>query len=162
MKYIALLLLTISLQAQDYVYGGFSVDPNQAIGIIDNPRTEVETLGFDWDLELGVRYHHFGVYAFYGAFQEINYQNYGAGADYFFNWFVFDTSIGFNHGVILRKDGNGNWGGVNASALRGQIIYWLGDIGFGGVAQLQQRPDLPKQFSIVEGSIRIVIKIDQK
>ncbi|MDC7248621.1 MAG: hypothetical protein PQJ49_01720, partial [Sphaerochaetaceae bacterium] len=96
-KLLTLLVLMCSISAfsqnngetkppADYAYFAASFDPNMAFGIIDNKDTAAPDRGFDWDLELGARDRHFGVYLFYGRFNEFNYQVYGAGVDYYVNW----------------------------------------------------------------------------
>ena len=144
------------------------VDPNQMIGIVDNPRTETESFGFDYDLEAWVRYSHFGIYVYYGSFQEINYQNYGAGVDYYVNWFKqsgIDLSLGINNGIIMRMDADGNWGALIAQAARAKTTIWITkNIGGELRLQAQRRPDLPKvkNGTILEGAIGIVIRFHRQ
>jgi len=148
--------------AKDYVYLKASFDPNNAFGITDNPRTEVQSTGFDYDIELGARYKTVGVYVFYGSFQEINYYNYGAGVDLYVNIFnKVDTSLGANMGVIGRKYGD-DWGASFAPAVRAITTIWIvDDLGIVLTAQGQNRPDINKNL-IFEGSIGLMLKIDRK
>ena len=169
----------------DFWYISGTFDPNQSFGWIDNPRTKTESFGFDYDVEAGVRYNHFGVYLTYGAFQEINYQNYAAGVDYYVNWiedveaFLYNPfngkrkqvihgislSVGINYGVVMRADYEGRWGAMNAGAIRAITTVWiLEDVGIVFKLQGQQRPDLPELKSgvILEGSWGIIYKFDRK
>ncbi len=145
-------------QTKDYVYFKATFDPNNAFGIIDNPRTVIESYGFDYDIELGARYKAVGAYIFYGSFQEINYFNYGAGVDVYFSIFEnIDTSLGGNLGIIARKYGD-HWGGHLAPALRAITTIWFIDnVGLTLTAQLQNRPDIDK-LAIFEGNIGLIIK----
>lgn len=187
---LLLLLFSLSLIGQtvygkkdpaDYVYGAFSFDPNMAFGIIDNEDTLAPDRGFDWDVEIGARDRHFGVYLFYGRFNEFNYQTYGTGVDYYVNWLRdeviewhnpftgryigkltdgIDLSLGVYTSFVLRQDVDGNWGSFWAYASpRGQVIIWNGNVGLLLVGKLQDRPELGK-FKF-EGNIGIIIKFDR-
>ena len=98
MAYYSLILaflFSLSVWGQDYAYVKGSFDPNQALLIIDNPRQKEDVRGLDYDIEVGVRDRKFGVYLFAGAFQEIEYQNYGYGVDFYPNVLPnLTTSIG--------------------------------------------------------------------
>ncbi len=175
---LVILFFALAATAQDYSYINFNFDPNKATGLVDNPRTETDVRGLDWEIEAGVRYHQWGIYMFYGAFQERDYQSYGAGADYFFNWlrdtkaYIYnpfsghrgqiltgiDLSAGAYLSVILRQDGNKNWGGsLPVLSIRGQVIFWLGN-NWGGVlkAKGQGRPDIDKRL-IFEADVGLII-----
>lgn len=111
MKTILALLISISALSQDYFYVNGSIDPNNLWEFTDNPRTKNPTLGYDFDLEVGARDRSVGVYMFYGAFQEIDYQNYGWGVDYYVAFSdVLEGSLGGNIGFVMRKGSYGNWG----------------------------------------------------
>lgn len=186
MKKLLILLLfynTINAQFSDYAYVRFQLDPNNLFGIIDNPRTEVEILGFDFDFEIGARDRHIGVYLTYGRFEKQGYQNYAAGVDYYPYWFEnhsiyiynpisgvrskliegFDLSVGINYGLVSRKYHNKfepgyNWGGSGAMAMRGVIgIKFSKNISIINTLQYQQRPEL-KKF-VLEGAIGIQFSI---
>lgn len=106
-KYILVIcytLVTATSLAQDYAYARVTVDPNNLLGIVNNPRTQEQTNGLDFDIEVGARDRHVGVYVTYGRFENIGYQNYAAGVDYYVNWVPeLDMSLGINYGVVLRK-----------------------------------------------------------
>lgn len=164
----------------DYVYFNGSFDANMAFGLKDNTDTaEFDDRGFDFDVELGGRDRHFGVYIFYGRFNPINYQNYGAGVDYYVKWLretelimfnpfngrrvsVFDgieLSVGGAYGVIIR-DNNFTFPG---SHFRSVATIWFGkDLGFTMRFQLVQAGDLPNKKFRKEGSIGFTYKIDRK
>ena len=159
-----ILLNTHQMVSQDYVYVKGTFDPSNAFGIMDNPRTAVESIGFDYDFEVGARHKFLGVYAFYGAFNEINYRNYGAGVDFYPEWFndTFDLSIGIHNGIILRKGYNhnnaGTWGTFLAPGIRGTAIVWLFDfVGLTGTANLQHRADIGK-LAIFEGAVGLILR----
>lgn len=189
---IVLLTFSISMSAQyetryghknpaDYVYVAGSFDPNMAFGIKDNKNTLAPDRGFDWDLELGARDRHVGVYMFYGEFREFDYLNYGAGVDYYVQWLRdeaidlynpfngkylgqltdgIDLSIGLYTSFVLRQDGTDNYGSYWAKvSARGQIIIWNGNVGLLLIGKLQDRPELNK-FKL-EGSLGIIIKFDR-
>jgi|TARA_B110000908_G_scaffold143977_1_gene173266 hypothetical protein len=85
---IALLLL-ISLnsysQPHKTPYISISVDANNLLEIKDNGRMKYQINGLDFDIEIGTIREKTTVYAFYGAFPNAYYQNYGVGIDYYFN-----------------------------------------------------------------------------
>tara|TARA_R110000803_G_scaffold69058_3_gene131238 strand:+ start:2043 stop:2594 length:552 start_codon:yes stop_codon:yes gene_type:complete len=161
---IVLLLNTYSILAQDYVYVKATFDPSNAFGIMDNPRTKVESIGFDYDVEIGARHKWMGVYAFWGAFNEINYRNYGAGVDFYPDWFnkTFDLSMGIHTGVILRQGYGYNnekvWGAYLAPGVRGVASwYFFKNLGITATANLQHRADIGK-LAIFEGHIGLIFK----
>lgn len=189
---LVLMLLTITATAQyeyryghkdpaNYIYVAGSFDPNMAFGIKDNKDTFAPDRGFDWDIELGVRDKHVGLYIFYGEFREFDYLNYGAGADYYIQWLRdetidlyhpfngkylgqltdgIDLSLGLYTSFILRQDGTDNYGSYWAKvSARGQVIIWNDNVGLLFLGKLQDRPELNK-FKF-EGSIGIIIKFDR-
>lgn len=167
----------------DYAYFNANLDVNKAMGLIDNPRTEQDVRGADFDLEAGVRFGSHAIYMHWGAFQERNYQSYGAGYDYFVNWLSkseayaynpfggqrfrmfkgVDLSAGADISIIMRKDRNGNWGGSFPQlGIRGQSIFWITEtFGFVLKAKGQPRPDIGK-FMIFEGDMGIIINLKSK
>lgn len=162
----ALIMLNVSegFAQDDYIYAKGTFDPSNAFGIIDNPRTKVESIGFDYDVEFGFRHLWLGGHAFFGAFPEINYKNYGAGIDFYPDWFneTFDLSVGIYSGVILRKGYGYNnedvWGTFIAPGLRGITTVWIFDnVGLTATAQLQHRPDIGK-LAIFDGHFGIIIR----
>ena len=188
-----LLFATATMSAQtfgtgattkDYFYFKTTFDPNAAFAIMDNPRTEDDVRGLDFDFETGVRWKSVGVYIFAGAFKKINYRNYGAGFDVYFNWFSHselticnpitkeyftavkgvDLSIGANITFITRKysghDGAETWRASLAPAVRATSTFWFSkSIGFVLNAQLQNRPDINK-LAIFEGGAGIVVRFN--
>ena len=165
----------------NYWYVSGSADANMAFGFKDNKDTVAKDRGFDWDLELGARDKHFGVYVFYGQFAKFDYVTYGTGVDYYVDWLkntqlsfknpfnkksritlIEDISLsaGIYTSFVLRKDTQGNQGSFWAHVSpRGQIILWNGDIGLLLASKYQRRPELQK-FKF-EGSIGIVVKFDR-
>lgn len=179
-----------SERLNDYIYFKSTFDPNQAFGIIDNPRTNKESYGLDYDIELGARWKSVGVYMFYGSYQEIDYQNFGIGFDVYVNWLSnvkcevnlynpftgrkgtwfkiqgIDLSVGGNIGLIGRKHygykNRETWGFSIAPAIRGTATFWLSDgFGFNLTAQGQNRPDLGL-IAIFEGHAGVVFRFHNK
>jgi hypothetical protein len=148
-----------------YFYTNLSFDANMAFGIKDNTDTVKADRGFDWDAEIGVRSKHIGIYIFYGQFNEFNYQNYGSGFDYYFNWFRernVDLSIGVAYSQIIREDFDGNHGSFGWYHARGVATWWIfDDVGLTGRLQYQQRGDLKSKKGVIEGSIGITYKFNR-
>lgn len=165
--FAVMLMMTFSAQSQsDFLYLKATFDPNNAFGIIDNPRTKTESFGLDYDIEAGARWNNTSVFLFYGAFNEIKYKNYGIGFDYHFNWLAdhrIDVTLGaIPAAFVLRKYyGNGHDSSYKCSfapAVRGTMTWWFTDqLGATGTAQLQNRPDIDK-FAIFEGHLGLVIR----
>lgn len=168
---LLIFLLSISAYAQDYAYFKTGFDLNNAIGIIDNPRTQIEILGYDADFEIGARDRHVGVYITHGRFEAQDYQNYAAGVDYYVNWIKgLDMSLGANYGVVLRRyDGFYNplyeskpdpqWKGGTAIAFRGVMSTKIYKFIYGSATlQYQQRPELGK--FVLEGSVGIELRLN--
>jgi len=66
-------------------YISLSVDVNNLLEIKDNVRMKYQINGLDFDIEVGAIHQKAAVYAFYGAFPNAYYHNYGFGVDYYFN-----------------------------------------------------------------------------
>ena len=164
---ILLFIISTSAFAQvDYKYVRLQADVNNAFGIIDNPRTNPEVLGFDFDIEVGARDRSIGVYITYGRFDKQDYQNYAAGVDYYVNWledYNVSLSAGLNYGRVMRKitrcgtyDRQSVWSGSGAIALRtNATIKIYKGLGVTTTLQYQQRPELSK--FIFEGAAGLEI-----
>lgn len=143
----------------DYMYLDFSFDGNKLLNIWDNPRTEVDHLGLDWDFEAGARDKRVGVYIFGGMFVEADYMNYGLGADYYLfpNTQGLDLSLGVYYSQVLRQDSNGTWGSFTAwVSPRGRLIYWINDmLGINLTTKGQRRPELGKTVWELSGGLTI-------
>lgn len=155
-----LCLITINAMAQsfEYAYVRLQADVNNALGIIDNPRTQDEILGADLDIELGARDRHIGVYITYGRFEAQDYQNYAAGVDYYVYWLDNLTlSAGLNYGVVMRRKQRSYkpvWGGSGAIAIRGTAALKIyKNLNAVTTLQYQQRPELGK--FVLEGAAGI-------
>ncbi len=162
MKTLFFLLFTVVATAQNYTYFNVSLDVNNAIGIKDNPRTNPQVNGLDFDLEVGARDRMVGIYINYGMFNEAKYQNYGAGLDLYLDIVEnLDTSIGVGYGAIMKQDIYGTWGAFTAANARVvTTINITKEVGVSLRLQLQQRPDIDV-FAILEGSIGITYKINR-
>ena len=157
--WVSLLFFGIAAAQNHNVYVAPSFDPNKAFGVIDNPRTEIDNRGLDWDIEIGVSPKKLGLFIFYGEFAAMNYKNYGVGIEYFpIRQKIYEWSIGGSAGSILRKQ-NGNWANFVTGNLRTTFIFWAWDrIGLSFRGQYQGRPDI-KANGIFETSVGIKIKI---
>ena len=188
-KFITFVLLVCSLNmvAQQkwgvkdpasYFYADLSFDVNKAFGLYDNDRTVVDHRGLDWDLEIGVRDSHVGLFLFYGRFEEMNYVNLGAGLDYYVHWLRdtkfklynplnnewvdFVDGIEFSIGnaiTIADRIREDDWrGGEGFTYLnpKARTIVWFGDLGFTLTAKIQSRPELGKK--IFEGQAGFIYK----
>jgi len=160
-----LLILPLSLAAQSDVYASFEFDPNKAFSIIDNPRTEMDHNGLDFDFEIGARGNKIGMYIFYGRFENANYQNYGVGLDYYLaKGYRYDIGVGANIHNIMRHQTIGNasnmaWATYLGWSVRSRYTYWiLPKIGVSGVIQYTRRPDI-NVGGIVEGRVGVVVKV---
>lgn len=175
--FLLLLAITAISTAQvdeDYIYLKATIDPNNALGVIDNPRTETETTGIDFDIEAGARYKRVAVYLTYGRFGKIGYQNYAVGVDHYVPILKnIQTSIGFNYGVVMRRDDNYYfsdfdpinepvWGGSGAVAFRASVEIPIvkEKLDLTLTSQYQQRPEL-NQF-IFEGVVGLKYKFARK
>ena len=149
------LILSFTINAQEYV--NFSFDANKLFHLKDNPRTVNDVYGLDWDIELGARENHIGIYMFYGEFKKFN--NYGAGVDYYVNILKsIDTSIGGAYSVIKEKDFRNNYVGVGWFHLRAVTTIWIiPTIGLSFRVQYQDRNDVSKGY-IIEGAIGVSLR----
>jgi len=152
------LILSFSLNAQPYI--NFSFDANKAFHLNDNGRTAKDIFGLDYDIELGAREKHFGVYMFYGQFKNAGFVNYGAGVDYYVNIFDnIDTSFGVAYSPIKQKDFRNDYVGVGWYHARLVTIIWIHkNIGLSLRGQLQNRTDVSKGY-ILEGALGINFKL---
>lgn len=151
------LLLSFTTNAQEYV--NFSFDANKAFHLKDNTRTANDVYGLDYDIELGSRDKHIGVYLFYGEFKNVGFRNYGAGVDYYINIFDnIDTSIGGAYSIIKEKDFRNDFVGVGWYHLRAVITIWiLPHFGVSFRGQIQDRNDVSKGY-ILEGAIGVSLR----
>lgn len=172
--FIILSLVTIaslSAQFEHEIYVDLSADANKLTGLVDNPRTEVDHRGLDFDAEVGVHVRAIGVYLFYGRFEAADYQNYGLGVDgYFIDTERLDVSAGAGISRILRRI---PWGayyerevwidqsGYANFHVRTVGTYWiLENLGVSGRLQYQRRPDL-EVYGIFEGAVGIKYKFNR-
>ena len=158
----------------DYVYTNFSFDVNKAFGVKDNPRTVVDHRGLDFDIEIGARDRHVAVYAFYGQFNAMNYKNYGAGLDYYFQWLRntkihlynpftgqksqiingIDFSLGNYYSVVLMKPSGSVSSYINPRAI---TTIWISqNVAFTAKLQYQTRVDK----KILEGAFGLTLTLD--
>lgn len=168
---VSFLLITSITNAQFYT--DFSVDPNKIFNVVDNPRTDVDHQGLDWDLEVGVATPYIGLYMFYGAFSEMDYGNYGVGLDYYLTrggW--YDISVGGQINFVSKPyevyDENGDFAfyanyrgesiGLGARAVG---VFWVfRNLGVSGRFQYITRGDLKDTLGIIEGSVGLRYKFD--
>lgn len=154
------LLLSLYITGQEHkVYVVPSFDPNKAFGVVDNPRTEIDNRGLDWDIELGVSPRNLGLFLYYGEFAAMDYKNYGVGIEWFpVRQDMYEWSIGGSAGSILKKV-NDSWANFVTGNLRTTFVYWAFEgVGISFRGQYQGRPDL-KVTGIFETSIGLKIKI---
>lgn len=147
----------------NYVYTELSFDANTAFGIKELERTAKKDRGFDWDLELGARDRHVGVYLFYGRYDRMNYQIYGVGTDYYIQWLSntkvlffdgVDLTLGLYYSSVMRQDVDDNWGAFQSwVSPKIKTIAWVGDFSLSLQAKWQGRPDIGKR--IFEGSLGV-------
>ncbi len=152
----------------DYIYTSLTFDANMAFGIKENKNTVKKDRGFDWDLELGARDGNIAVYLFYGRFDAFDYQNYGAGVDYYlqtwrdYDFLIFDGieyTLGIYYSEVIRQDYDGNWGSFTSwVSPRAKCILWYKDFGLGLVYKWQGRGDIGKR--VHEGGIELIYKFD--
>lgn len=167
---LTLMLTTmVSAQNPDYWYLNGSFDVNKAFDLKDNKRTVDDKHGLDFDFEAGARDRHFGVFMFYGRFDEMGWQNYGAGVDYYVDWFRdynIELSVGIAYGVIILEDDirtkEKRRHSFNGNTIRGVMTYWItNNIGLTGRFQYLNRGDLPNKDGILEGSVGITLKFNR-
>lgn len=174
-KLLIILLVWPSLMMAQFdheIYLDLSADPNKAFGVFDNPRTEVDHRGVDFDFELGIHVRKIGVYWFYGRFEAAKYQNYGFGADYYIlDRDRVDIAAGLAFSRIMRKLPSGPYWGKETWAdlsdyfnyhARIQGVYWIWDnVGVSGRFQYHRRPDI-EVHGIFEGAIGVRWKFDRE
>jgi len=148
--------ITLLNAQSNYAYLDASFDGNKALGVVDNPRTKVDTRGLDWDLELGAVDDNIGVYVFYGQYYKINYQNYGVGIDYHLlsRPSSLDLSGGIYYSNIIREDSNGSKGNFIAwVSPRLRATFWIKNIGLNLTMKGQNRPELGKTVWELAGGL---------
>lgn len=154
------------------IYADFSVDPNKLTGLIDNPRTEVDHRGLDFDIEAGVEASRFGAYLFYGRFEAADYQNYGVGFDYYIiKGDRLDVASGVGISRIMRRITTGAdwerevWADVGGYAsYHARIIsnLWIfKNLGLSARFQYQRRGDI-ETGGILEGAVGVKYKFNRK
>ena len=165
---IILFGLFASAQSKHFIYTSFEVDVNKATGLIDNPDTIIDNRGLDWNIEAGIRYNCFNIYAFYGRFDsnttDSRFYNYGAGVDYvvYLNEYL-DISAGVAYSPMFKQDLNGNWAGVGSFLARGNVFVWLGEespLGVKLMGNVINASDKDKGYRL-EGSIGIVLRLNR-
>lgn len=101
--------LTCYPQPHKTSYISLSVDANNLLEIQDNSRMKYQINGLDFDIDIGSLHQKSAVYAFYGAFPNAYYQNYGVGVDYYFiisqNIYVY---LGNQYHVVIRTGTHNN------------------------------------------------------
>lgn len=155
-----LLLVTATGNAQFYVDLG--IDPNKVFGIMDNPRTEEDHMGFDFDIEVGKLVDPLGVFVFYGRFQAAEYQNFGAGLCYYLlRRRFYDIAVGSAASVILKKQASTQsregrqWNSFLSWDARLTGVVWIfPEVGLSAKLQYQRRPDI-EIAGIIEGKVGI-------
>lgn len=153
-------------QLDHEVYFDLSADANKLFQVVDNPRTEVDHKGFDFDIEAGVHDRAFGVYLFYGRFEAANYQNYGLGIDYYLiDGQRLDVAAGVGLSRILRKlPQYDSWADLSGYAnyyARAVGVFWiLENLGVSGRFQYQRRPDI-ETHGILEGAVGIRYRFER-
>lgn len=156
---IPLIFIMFSITITGQPYLNFSFDANKLFDLKDNTRTVSDVYGLDYDIELGARDRHIGVYIFYGTFKNAGFVNYGAGVDYYVNIFEnIDTSIGGAYSVIKEKDFRNDYVGVGWYHLRAVTTIWiLPHFGISLRGQFQERNDISKGY-VLEGSLGVSIR----
>ena len=130
--------VSVSAQSEHFYYTSFEFDTNKVFGFKDNPDTITDNRGLDWNLEAGIRYKAFSIYAFYGRFDssttDSRFYNYGAGFDYVLSQTTnvkgrlnLDITAGLAYSPMFKQDSNGNWAGVGSIMARSNIIVWFGE-----------------------------------
>lgn len=162
MKTLIIFLISLTTYAQ--VYTSLSFDVNKAILHIDNPRTETDWKGLDYDVEVGYmadeRDGNIGIYLYYGAFPNAFYTNHGFGVD----WYItlserFKISIGNYYSTVKRhKEYKYLGSSIAYFNPRGKISYDTSWITIELIAKLQSRGDIGK--AIPEGQIGLTKKFN--
>lgn len=155
---VALFLFAIR-QCKAQAYVSFSFDANKAFNLKDNPRTQTDWQGLDYDIELGFmadeRDANIGVYLFYGAFPKAYYRNWGFGFDWYYSPLErLNLSLGNFYQVTKRHSEFNHLGGShNFINPRGKISYDLNCLTIGLIAKLTNRLDIDKR--VFEGQIEL-------
>ena len=154
---LSLILLFITVEAQEYI--NLSFDVNKAFHLKDNSRTVSDVYGLDYDVEVGAKDGHFGVYMFYGRFENAGFKNYGAGVDYYVNMFDnIDMSIGVAYSKVHERDFRDKWVGVSWYHIRAVTTIWFHkNIGLSLRIQYQDRNEVAKGY-IIEAAAGISIR----
>lgn len=159
---VPLLTLGQVFEDEDYKYFDFSFDANKAFKIKDNDRTVEDVYGLDFDLEAGLKVHWFGIYGFYGEFENGGFRNFGAGVDLYPNWFRWvDMSLGFAWSKQEQKDFRDLYEPVGWWAFRAVTrIYFSPDSPFGLSLRfnLQDRNDTSDGM-VGEGAIGVTFRL---
>ena len=155
---IALLILVLSiLECSSQVYASFSFDTNKLIFHKDNPRTEEDWKGLDYDVEVGAIEDNVGIFMFYGAFPAAYYSNYGAGIDFYTHPIknVY-LSLG-NSYVFVARHGKYKYLGRGGGMFnpRWKIGYEFKHFNIGYVGKYTKRADLGN--AIFEAQMEIMI-----
>jgi hypothetical protein len=104
-------LFTDYRDIDEYYYGEVSFDVNDKFRILNN--TE-EVPGLDYDIEVGVRDQKFAFFVFYGEYPANNYENFGAGLEYFlYDKGMFSVSSGVQLGGSYIQEKNSNKGDLD-------------------------------------------------
>ena len=141
------------------VYTSFSFDTNKLFIHYDNPRTETDHKGLDYDIEIGAIDENVGVFVFYGAFPNAYYSNYGAGIDFYTNPIrnVY-LSLGNSYTFVARhKDYKYLGRGGGMFNPRWKIGYEFKHFNIGYIGKYSKRADLG--IAIFEAQMEIMIKI---
>ena len=158
-------LFPIITAAQHHVYFSAGIDPNKAFNVIDNPRTEVDHHGLDFNVETGIALQKVKTFIYYGRFEAAGYQEYGAGVDYILPFQKpLELTLGLGYGNLMRVADfyeKTHWMGFLAWNVRTKFTYWFGNFGINAKLQFQQRPDID-MLGIIEGGVGISYRIERK
>ena len=158
--YIISIILFISIvyKCNAQPYANFSFDMNKAFHLKDNPRTVNDVYGLDYDIEIGARDNNFGVFMFYGQFNN-QFRNYGAGVDYYINIIEgVSTSIGVAYSPTKQRDFRDKFEGVGMYSARAVLTYWIKHFGLSLRANIQNRTDVSKGY-VLEGMIGLSYRL---
>ncbi|HAX15735.1 MAG: hypothetical protein CMF34_01940 [Leeuwenhoekiella sp.] len=123
----------------DHWYLGATIDPNNLLNVVDNPRMERDDFGTDFKIEAGAYNRNVLVYAFYNGFpqQDYTYMALGAGA-YVQPFSKVIVSGSLQYGILKRQ--------VNEAYLawgaRATLGYRIGRFTLVAEPEYQQRPDI--------------------
>ena len=162
MHRLIFILLLVTATGNAHFYVDMGIDPNKVFGIMDNPRTEEDHMGFDFDVELGMIAEPVGAFVFYGRFQAAEYQNFGAGLNYYLlRTGYYDIALGSAASVILKKQTasqslkSRHWNSFFSWDVRLTGIVWVfPEVGLSAKLQYQRRPDI-EIAGIIEGKVGI-------